>query len=1168
MWNKYSCEKFHPDLKLNKESETLIEKISKDDKLNSVLKFVLNFLGTTLTAGSWLADMGFQTYSILNPDFHMSQDTKRIYNVFTSASRFIGHGALNLVELDNKVKLVNPESNMINAILNIEFNGDWSYLEKQFEDIYSKETASYQAYDYLAFICILINETTSSLMDYTKPLDSKNIMSEFKKMKDKVQDSLRRIDNMNDEEIRQYIKDNHKEFLSERQMILIDENKDKPYLIDNFIDGISDKKKAIKDKFDKEYKTVLEFNERDMNLLTKDERKKLESDLQRVYNMQSSKKDLLNFFSGVSSNPSKTLGIQSDSKVINTLTSLFSYDIKDITKEQIKEGRIPEELIKKVLTEHERGEIRKVFATSKYTNTEYTKESAELGKALTGIMGNDFEKIRYDKLTRNTIETVRLFLYNKKPKIARKDKPSDADMGKAMEIVRLIYEKIGQPTTENGPLSYEDARYYELLSLDPMPPVPATDVKIFETVKDYYQLYFNYNEGRENLTKDIEFQQYLAAAKNIKDSNIDSIVDTYNKDKRLSIVRNASITAYLGALAAIYPVLSVILRLSGKNVTTSFLNYKKLANLFDEVIGIVGGIMLGKSFLRNDNPSDLKAYAKDYYNLSSLPKDNDPLLEDLSLHMIGEMKKIPERFKDKGKEEKKEFNLIKDDIDISDIVSEHDKIEKEMEKLQKKDFHEGDKKRGGFNNDTDTDIITKESKLFGKTTETKDKCSIILDEIHDIFAGKFDINDPESIRWVTNMYDQLLISIKNDPVLIKKFGSMIQEAQSMMKSGKFDLDIMMKYHNAFHGKEAQKDKQGLLDMYKHLLSLTKDNPKLADLNEFIALSIQILEFCRAFGSPKNKKNSIKIYEQIKKKFEEKTKEYNVDKLENLSHVELFDLLKSMLAIQSDLMKLNVNSVLLKTISNHVEAIDYYRKQKVADILIKNPDKFFRDKESHDKEKAIQAIKNQIIYLEKGANKKEHIDIRMNREHLIEKFKRDLAQLMTKSMGNTQDTLDLNSEEEKMLANTLMNYKNNIDINKDGIRDTMKSDPTISGGIAGIIVHDILEKPRTMEDKLTKKENKTMDQKLKTDIHRYLCTISSRTHEISKLMSQSFLIGIFITWCINRMHTVVVSAYFKYRNEIISSKGADSFEDICSYVEPLRRLHLKERQNKEYTPEKK
>jgi hypothetical protein len=163
MFNKYNCDKFYPELSISKDDYIIIENIIKNKKINNLIKLFMEIIGSGLSVAGFLLDGGFLFYNIFS-EKKIDMNLRYIANLVISGTKFFSHTMLGLVDFDNKIKAINPDSNFIDSILNIRFETDFQDFEKQLDMVINNETAEYSAFDFLALWCSLVEYVSSNLV--------------------------------------------------------------------------------------------------------------------------------------------------------------------------------------------------------------------------------------------------------------------------------------------------------------------------------------------------------------------------------------------------------------------------------------------------------------------------------------------------------------------------------------------------------------------------------------------------------------------------------------------------------------------------------------------------------------------------------------------------------------------------------------------------------------------------------------------------------------------------------------------------------------------------------------------------------------------------------------------------------------------------------------------
>lgn len=156
MWE--SCKQKYP-LKFNesefKENVETVNKVLANDTVAQTLNFILQVIGLTSGLSAIISEGILTLAQLSNPEFKLPEEWALFGNGWIAINRVISAGAINFVELDKKIKAINPQSNFIDAILHLKFNGNFDDFERDMDVIFNQETLKYTSLDYLSLLCVV-----------------------------------------------------------------------------------------------------------------------------------------------------------------------------------------------------------------------------------------------------------------------------------------------------------------------------------------------------------------------------------------------------------------------------------------------------------------------------------------------------------------------------------------------------------------------------------------------------------------------------------------------------------------------------------------------------------------------------------------------------------------------------------------------------------------------------------------------------------------------------------------------------------------------------------------------------------------------------------------------------------------------------------------------------
>lgn len=153
MWKKYNCEK----LNLKNDSEKLIKKIGgimRNPVVNFTIYFVMTIMQKLAVTASTATPLLLE-YLKLTGKANDKNNVGAIFDIFIAVTRLTDVSITNIIRIDKKIKEINPNSNIIDSLINIKFTGDFDNFERECDKIYEKETSDYAAEQFLVLWLVL-----------------------------------------------------------------------------------------------------------------------------------------------------------------------------------------------------------------------------------------------------------------------------------------------------------------------------------------------------------------------------------------------------------------------------------------------------------------------------------------------------------------------------------------------------------------------------------------------------------------------------------------------------------------------------------------------------------------------------------------------------------------------------------------------------------------------------------------------------------------------------------------------------------------------------------------------------------------------------------------------------------------------------------------------------
>jgi hypothetical protein len=165
----------------------------------------------------------------------------------------------------------------------------------------------------------------------------------------------------------------------------------------------------------------------------------------------------------------------------------------------------------------------------------------------------------------------------------------------------------------------------------------------------------------------------------------ESMKNTYNEyynKEHAKFANNIGFALILGSIWSVYPITKIMLQAVGENIRDAILKPDTINKIYDEIIGIMAGLILGPKYLSQFVVKESKVgttLAKDM--LSS--KTENELITDI----IAGVKKEDNKYKqyEKLKKEEEEFNVLMNRKNIDNVKMKYEKMKRlaEFEKTAK-----------------------------------------------------------------------------------------------------------------------------------------------------------------------------------------------------------------------------------------------------------------------------------------------------------------------------------------------------------------------------------------------------------------------------------------------------------------------------------------------------
>lgn len=142
--------------KLENKAESIITKYVKNKKVMKRLQFALKTVVYTSNIANfgWVGFWEF--FSLINPEFNIndSQTNKIIFEIITSLLNLTSISMTNIYRYDKMLKTKNKKSTFIRDIVKLEFTGNIAEFEEKCDELFNVETYEYTSADFINLFCI------------------------------------------------------------------------------------------------------------------------------------------------------------------------------------------------------------------------------------------------------------------------------------------------------------------------------------------------------------------------------------------------------------------------------------------------------------------------------------------------------------------------------------------------------------------------------------------------------------------------------------------------------------------------------------------------------------------------------------------------------------------------------------------------------------------------------------------------------------------------------------------------------------------------------------------------------------------------------------------------------------------------------------------------------
>lgn len=724
MYYKYGCQRFYKQ----SESVSLVDRLAKNKDLYDTISIalrVIGYAGTTIyNAGTFAMDF----FSAFNPGIEISKNYQMQFNLFLNITKIVGFSATSLIDLDRKMKEIDPNNNFMSALGSIKWSGSMKNLEMEFDRIYDRETARYTSAEWLSLVCILFDVTTDHLVKSEDLIERRSIDSVVKEVRDAHEKRKKKYSFIDEGGNLTSSDDKYKDLVGYaaaqefrknqiRSMWLsdprfleykgIEKNRGlaETIVFERFAAEFDTEMKKYKTygqklkDYDEEYEKFLPSQRSaDQRLSTSD----LNAKQKEIY-LKHLKEPVDEIRITHAMQDEKNMGV---GKGI-FLDSLPYAKIEDYESKKIMSGsytgKMPINIMNKMQEYHAKEKLNQMFT---YHNSEIKAEEAKYSVAKSKLIGAieldtpDRGLMVYDENTQGrtwlTIEEGLESFMNRKSQIKstlsklnifRVTDARDIRQTMSKEGLDVVPSELVRPIriallnyyghSNPGLRSYRHA-YKGIEDAIPIKSRISARRASWFILKEFLDALVSFTEALSNNRERYEAENALGESREEFRRGMEKCIRHYNRDRKISIIRNLSVAGLLGFSAGIYPIMKLIFNLGGRGLSSLFFDRESSQNFIEEVLGFIAGLFLGEGYI-----------SPDYRRMISDPAidTSDDFVRDAIDAAIEQSKKNTKMFKP---EEKLEINPILDKKDTEEARDTVEKLRRQYESETGIDPLEGD----------------------------------------------------------------------------------------------------------------------------------------------------------------------------------------------------------------------------------------------------------------------------------------------------------------------------------------------------------------------------------------------------------------------------------------------------------------------------------------------